>query len=264
MYGPYDAIDDSLMLWSETEIDRQDLAIGSLSSTSSDYTCSPPEMLHSTSSPAFITDVHSKAVPIATPASEWDWDSVPYAERLVCWECKRNFGNLRALDKHTQQTLHKAWTCSEAYCDKSYARRDTFLRHRSTHKSNGHRCSVCFKQGKNKVFKRKDHWREHIRSCHPRTADDAKPSTSNHDPACTIESGVDHTSIAAEVSPVQQQQAMKDLVKSLSIVLGDRCPDLIEKLGDKVTAMSGEDMESIAHSMAVSAMAKAYFNAPEK
>lgn len=56
---------------------------------------------------------------------------------------------------------------------------------------------------------------------------------------------------------------MKDIVKSLGTVLGDRHTNLIDKLGVKVTAMSGQDMESIAESMAVSALAKAYLTAPE-
>lgn len=64
-------------------------------------------------------------------------------------------------------------------------------------------------------------------------------------------------------SSALQQQAMKDLVKSLSTVLGDRRPNLVEKL-DAMTGLSGSAMESVAESMAVSALAKTYFSDPER
>lgn len=88
------------------------------------------------------------------------------SQRIACSECDRDFANLRALDKHTQKTSHKAWRCSEPGCGKSYARRDTFLRHRAAHKENSHSCFACLREGREKVFKRKDHLREHMRSCH--------------------------------------------------------------------------------------------------
>lgn len=56
---------------------------------------------------------------------------------------------------------------------------------------------------------------------------------------------------------------MKDLVKSLSTVLGDRHPNLVGKL-DVMTGLSGSAMDSVAESMAVSALAKTYFSDPER
>jgi hypothetical protein len=48
---------------------------------------------------------------------------------------------------------------------------------------------------------------------------------------------------------------MMDVVKSLSTILGDRHPNLIEDL-NKMTVLSGPEMESIAESMAIFALAK--------
>ena len=58
-----------------------------------------------------------------------------------------------------------------------------------------------------------------------------------------------------------QQEAMKDLVRSLGTVLGDRHPNLIEKLENKMTALSSSDMESVAEHMAGAALAAEYLNA---
>lgn len=59
---------------------------------------------------------------------------------------------------------------------------------------------------------------------------------------------------ASACSP-QQHQAMKELMQSLGTVLGDRHPKLISKLEDKMTALSGPDMESVAENMAGAALA---------
>jgi uncharacterized Zn-finger protein len=96
------------------------------------------------------------------------------SQGLECSACSQRFNNLRALDKHTQSTSHKAWRCREAGCGKSYARRDTLLRHRSKHSDNGYSCLDCRRDGKVKVFKRKDHLNEHIRSCHSKSNDGAR------------------------------------------------------------------------------------------
>jgi hypothetical protein len=60
-----------------------------------------------------------------------------------------------------------------------------------------------------------------------------------------------------------QRQAMKNILESLYTVLGDRHPNLIGKL-DKMSALSGPDMERVAESMAISALAKTYFSNPEQ
>jgi hypothetical protein len=69
--------------------------------------------------------------------------------------------------------------------------------------------------------------------------------------------------IDSETPMTPQQQAMKDLVKSLNTVLGDRHPNLMGKL-DQLTSLSGPDMESVAESMAISALAKTFFSNPEQ
>jgi hypothetical protein len=69
-------------------------------------------------------------------------------------------------------------------------------------------------------------------------------------------------SSAGEDSSSQQQEAMKDLVRSLGTVLGDRHPNLMEKLETKMTALSSSDMESVAEHMAGAALAaKTYLTA---
>lgn len=89
-------------------------------------------------------------------------------QRLFCSECTEAFDNLSALNKHTQSTSHKAWRCIEVGCEKTYARRDTFLRHRVAHREDAlnHVCLVCLQLNKHKVFRRKDHLRDHMRNCH--------------------------------------------------------------------------------------------------
>lgn len=92
-------------------------------------------------------------------------------QRLMCLECGLDFENLQGLDRHAKSSLHKAWRCQEDGCGKTYARRDTFLRHRIKHTDSFHTCNVCSRSNKNKVFKRKDHLKEHMRNCHSRSVD---------------------------------------------------------------------------------------------
>jgi hypothetical protein len=84
----------------------------------------------------------------------------------ACQECNKVFRNLQELDQHTKRVPHKAWKCAEPFCGRTYARRDTFLRHRATHKDKSHACYICSHHNKQKVFARKDHLKEHIRNCH--------------------------------------------------------------------------------------------------
>jgi hypothetical protein len=91
----------------------------------------------------------------------------------ICQECNKVFRNLQELDQHTKRVPHKAWRCAEPSCGKTYARRDTFLRHRATHKDKSHACSICSHHNKQKVFKRKDHLKEHIRNCHSKPTEAA-------------------------------------------------------------------------------------------
>ena len=76
------------------------------------------------------------------------------------------------------------------------------------------------------------------------------------------ECGIPAMSSEGEGCSSQQQEAMKDLVRSLGTVLGDRHPNLIEKLENKMTALSSSDMESVAEHMAGAALAaKTYLTA---
>jgi hypothetical protein len=227
-----------------------------------------------------------KSEPLAIATYSWDTDYTPeeLSQRLECSACSKTFSNLKALDKHTQSTSHKAWRCREPGCGKSYARRDTFLRHRSKHSDNGHSCLDCLREGKEKVFKRKDHLNEHTRSCHSKGNDGTRSVQvlcrawtpilirsirTNNDHANDLAAGAtcsrthSRPTVDRETPITPQQQAMKDLVKSLNTVLGDRHPNLMGKL-DRMSALSGPDMESVAESMAISALAKTYFSNPEQ
>ena len=94
-------------------------------------------------------------------------------QRRFCSEFTEAFDNLSALNKHTQNTTHKAWRCVETGCEKTYARRDTFLRHRVAHREDAlnHVCLVCLQINKRKVFRRKDHLRVHMRNCHSKNVE---------------------------------------------------------------------------------------------
>lgn len=65
-----------------------------------------------------------------------------------------------------------------------------------------------------------------------------------------------HAVVKSESCSPKQQKAMKDVMTSLSTVLGDHDSDLIEKLSDTVTNLSGRDIQSVAVSMAGAALAK--------
>lgn len=58
----------------------------------------------------------------------------------------------------------------------------------------------------------------------------------------------------SEASFPLQKKAMKDLVRSLGTVLGDRNSELVGRLGDKMITLSGPDMRSVAESMAGAAL----------
>lgn len=193
-FGTYDGFGQPIMAWNLIETQGPNSGTNSLPSMPSAHV----QESHSFSNvakaqPSFPTNVQSapdrtlrieeaEAQGIQSPTSdrtiEHAHDEISRAP--VCSECHQAFGTLRALDKHTQSTSHKAWTCSAKGCGKSYARRDTFLRHRSTHKDSNHSCITCLMAGKQKVFKRKDHLREHMRNCHSRDADNLRSVIPKH------------------------------------------------------------------------------------
>jgi hypothetical protein len=220
------------------------------------------------------------------PTCSWDTDCNPedVSQQLMCSACSKTFSNLRALDKHTQSTSHKAWSCFEAGCGKSYARRDTFLRHRSQHSNNSHACLDCKRDGKKKSFKRKDHLSEHIRSCHPKGNDGARSVDwvavssldmytdesirTNIDPAREPDKQTSRNEdplqvpVVPKIATTPQKQAMRDLLNSLRAVLGDRHPNLMGAL-ENLMSLGGSDMESVAKTVAHTLLAERHTSAPE-
>jgi hypothetical protein len=121
----------------------------------------------------FIATLETKHEPGTSPSmlSDNDRRNDDEVQRLICLECGLEFENLQGLDRHTKSSQHKAWRCQESGCGKTYARRDTYLRHRIKHTDSVHACNICSRSKKNKVFKRKDHLKEHMRNCHSRSVD---------------------------------------------------------------------------------------------
>jgi hypothetical protein len=121
----------------------------------------------------FTTTLETKHEPGTSPSMLPDSDrrTDDEVQRLICLECGLEFENLQGLDRHTKSSQHKAWRCQEAGCGKTYVRRDTYLRHRTKHTDSVHACNICARGKKNKVFKRKDHLKEHMRNCHSRSVD---------------------------------------------------------------------------------------------
>jgi len=99
-------------------------------------------------------------------STETEYSNEDDQQGHICQECNKVFRNFQELDQHTKRVPHKAWRCAEPFCGRTYARRDTFLRHRATHGDKSHACAICSHHNKQKVFKRKDHLKEHIRNCH--------------------------------------------------------------------------------------------------
>lgn len=145
------------------------------------------------------------------------------SQSIECPECQQTFDNLHLLEQHTIKEAHKAWKCLERNCGKAYPRRDTLSRHQLKHSAKGHECTTCQRDGKRKVFKRKDHLAEHIRKRHL--------SSQN----CKNEP--------------KKQDAMQDIVKSLVTVLGEN-HQVLRGLGSTVTGLSSSGVTSVAEKIA--------------
>lgn len=196
-------------------------------------------------------------------------------KKRKCSECDEVFRNLQDLERHTKASSHKSWRCEETGCGKMYSRRDTFVRHQAKHKENSFNCQFCRRSGRNKPFKRKDHLREHIRNCHSKGSDtprfvqnqELKQAFLTSDSTSSDVQSFSHLvddltaesqsayilwddSLDNKFCTLEQQNAMKTIVKSLGTVLGSRHQGLIGNLEDKLTTLSGEKMESLAESMA--------------
>jgi hypothetical protein len=130
---------------------------------------------------------------------------------------------LYLLEQHTIKEAHKVWKCLERNCGKVYPRRDTLSRHQLKHSAKGHACTICQRNDKRKVFKRKDHLAEHIRKRH----------LSSHD---------------IKNEP-KKQDAMQDIVKSLETVQGEN-HEVLRGLGSTMTGLSNSGMTSVAEKIA--------------
>jgi hypothetical protein len=149
--------------------------VESLSSSLSSY--SAVDFSHGYHNPLVIEESNQSldAKTQSQATSAWSWEIAPEeGTQRVCSVCFQLFSSLGALDKHARNTSHKAWRCQEIGCGKSYARRDTFLRHALKHSQTGFACLECSKDGTKKVFKRKDHLNEHIRKRHSKGEDSAR------------------------------------------------------------------------------------------
>lgn len=90
---------------------------------------------------------------------------------LFCRACKQFFSGSGELAEHAGTTHHRTYVCQETGCGKSYYRRDTYVRHVSTHRrTNLHVCMICPAESRS-TFKRSDHLKQHQRNCHPASCD---------------------------------------------------------------------------------------------
>ncbi|KAI6902906.1 hypothetical protein KC318_g7091 [Hortaea werneckii] len=89
--------------------------------------------------------------------------------KYPCRICQQIFKTSDMLEQHGKRTLHRVYTCPVETCERTYYRRDVYIRHKSTHEQKAlHVCYFCATEGQDKAFKRKDHLNQHIRNCHPR------------------------------------------------------------------------------------------------
>ena len=169
-------------------------------------------------------------------------------QRCACSGYNHPFGNIHDRADHAKRICQIAWRCPEPECGKSYNRRDSFLRHQHTHKVDSYPCKICFREKKQKSFKRKDHLKEHVRKCHSGRGDNFIWSLRSP----LNQSELDYSAFAVDVGMgTQKQQAVRTFVETLGYVLGDHDPKLdFGDLGDNITALSESDMKSVVGSMA--------------
>ena len=88
--------------------------------------------------------------------------------RYVCKWCSEPFLTSQSLEAHAKSEGHRTYVCNEGGCGRTFARRDTFVRHMTTHRnSDVHTCRICLQRSKRRIFKRKDHLYQHMRNRHP-------------------------------------------------------------------------------------------------
>lgn len=233
---------------------------------------SPPDFRHPAKTPQGVRCAGNDAGPRSTENEHKYHAGI---KKRKCSECEEVFENLQNLERHTKSSSHRSWRCEETGCGKTYSRRDTFVRHQAKHRENSFTCQFCRRSGKIKPFKRKDHLREHIRHCHFKGSDTSRfvQNQELKQPSLTFDSLTSEVqsfnqlvndltaesqnayvlwgdSLENKFCTLEQQNAMKTIVKSLGTVLGSRHQGLIGNLEDKVTTLSGEKMESLAESMA--------------
>jgi hypothetical protein len=135
-------------------------------SFSSEFTCPRPvriiHLARCIDDLSFSTDskLLTQAQSVPTPKSV-------RSKRNICTVCFLEFPTSQLLEQHAKAAFHRLYQCPYSGCNKSYYRRDVFVRHKSAHKRAGfHKCAVCKQCGEEKIFNRKDHLAQHIRNCH--------------------------------------------------------------------------------------------------
>lgn len=104
--------------------------------------------------------------PATTPMS-FAAPARPTYPRNTCRVCPKTFKTSELLEQHAKSSFHRVYVCPVAGCDRSYYRRDVYIRHKSTHRQKDlHVCYICAREGQGKAFKRKDHLTQHLRKCH--------------------------------------------------------------------------------------------------
>lgn len=194
-------------------------------------------------------------------STETEYSNEDDQQGHICQECNKVFRNFQELDQHTKRVPHKAWRCAEPFCGRTYARRDTFLRHRATHGDKSHACAICSHHNKQKVFKRKDHLKEHIRNCHlPKgteaTCVDGVRSGCGRVSILSTDQG--GRGVTARVAVKTENLAMDSLVESLRtvILVGSDDTGMLGELENSLTTLSGSEMKTVASSMAKAALKK--------
>lgn len=78
----------------------------------------------------------------------------------TCDQCQTSFSQSQLLVQHTQEMKHAGYRCAALGCGKTFRARTSWLSHKKGHTAARTACSKC-----SKLFKRKDHCREHELIC---------------------------------------------------------------------------------------------------
>ena len=175
----------------------------------------------------------------------------------VCKQCRLAFKSPGHLEQHAKAAFHRTYLCPEAHCSKSFYRRDTYVRHVSTHRQTKlHSCKTCAANNQKAMFKRRDHLKQHQRNCHPGLFSAANRSgqtrerplfcTSHTAPEATVVSHRSHSSLCGGRHQTECPRANIDgecCLRRLPRVDYDSQPmkDIASALGDRL----GDQQEEV-------------------